>query len=229
MHQATSEAAEIKKENARLKEEKYNKELEEEEEPPEKLTQEEYDELPPDEQKVYNQEIKQYEDRVNARAAHQASNTFTNIAAFYKALKGIPDSVEDIMKREETGDGKQRLSNAEFREFLKSDEFKAVDAEVTGMKKQYDGTYSAEQMMKAHFIVNKDKILSDAQLAGREQALDDINGATNSDASKLDRIPKSEGKKGLKKVSDLTEEEIDDMSKEEYEQYEKQMEAEGMA
>jgi hypothetical protein len=229
MHQATKEAAVIKKERDELAEKLYNKELEEEDEPPEKLTQEEYDELPPDEQKVYNEEIKQYEDRVNARAAHAASNTFTNIAAFYKALKGIPDSVEDILKREETGDGKQRLSNAEFREFLKSDEFKVVDAEVTGMKKQYDGTYSVDQMMKAHFIVNKDKILSDAQIAGREQALNDIDGASNSDASKLDKIPKTEGKKGLKKVSDLSDEEIDNMSKEEYEQHVEQMEREGMA
>lgn len=229
MHQATKEAADLRNERDGLKEEIYNKELEGEEEEPERLSDEEREELPAEEKEVYDKEIKEYDDRQVERAAGQASNTFTNIAAFYKALKGITDSVEDLIKREASEDGKQRLSNADFREFLKSEEFKKVDAEVTGYKKQYDGTYSADQMMKAHFTVNKDKILSDAQLSGREQALTDIGRANDSDASKLDKLPKSEGKTGLKKVSTLTDDEIDNMGEEDTKSYVEQMEREGMA
>jgi hypothetical protein len=231
MHSATKEAAELKKENARLAEELYNKELAAEDPEPERMSQEELDELPPDEKAAQIAEEKAWDDRQEARAAQQSTTSFKNLAAFFKTLKNSEVSVDDLIKLEADPDSRTgyKYSNTEFGEWITSDEFKALDKEVTAMKKNYDGTYSVEQIQKAYFTVNKDKLLSDAQRTGREQALNDIDSANHSDASKLDGIPKTEGKRGLKKVSDLTQDEIDNMSDEEEASYIKNMEQEGLA
>ena len=84
-------------------------------------------------------------------------------------------------------------------------------------------------MMDAHFVVNRDKIIADARVQGRKVAVDDITKATASDASKLDKIPKESGTKTMKKASELTSDEIDQMGKEELESYEKELKLEGMA
>lgn len=231
MHVATQEAADLRKERDALQEKLYNKELEGEEEEPERLTEEEYDELPPEEQTEYKTEIEKYETRQEQKVVQQSSQSFRNLAAFYKTLKNSNETVEDLIKLKADPDSKSgyKYSNAEFGEWIKSDEFQTFDAEVTGMRKQYDGTYSVEQMQKAFFTVNKEKLLSDAQRTGREQALTDIDSANSSDASKLDMIPKTDGKKGLKRVSDLSDEEIDNMGVDEYKAYVETMEREGMA
>ena len=231
MHKATKETADLKKENERLNEDLYNKELADEDPEPERMSEEELEELPPDEKTAQLKEEKAWDDRQVDRAKIQSTTSFKNLASFYKTLKHSDKSVDDLIKLEADPDNKDgfKYSNAEFGVWTKSDEFKALDKEVTAMKKQYDGTYSVEQIQKAYFTVNKDKLLSDAQRTGREQALDDINGANNSDASRLDGLPKTEGKRGLKKISDLSQDEIDNMSEEEEKSYVNTMEQEGLA
>ena len=232
MHQATREASELRKTNEELQKKLYEKEMAEEDEFEQLSEEEEKDlkETDPEEFAKYEQEKDKYIERETNRAKSQAQNTFINIAAFYKGLKGAEDSIDELLEVEKLQDGTQRFKNAAFQEFLKSDEFKRVDKFVTdNMKKRYDGTYTSQQMMDAHYIVNKDKILSDTKLAGREQALNDIKRASSSDASKLENVPKSEGKKGLKRVSDLTDDEIESMSEDEMKSYQAQMEREGLA
>jgi len=231
MHEATQEAAELKRKNAELEEKLYKTELDKEE-VFERLSLEdekELEETDPDEYKKYSDEKQAYETRTQQRAAETSKNQFINIAAFYKAKTGVDLNVEELLTLESTADGKHQLKDTGFRDFLASDEFKKIDEELKYMKPSFNGTFTVDQMNKADLLVNKDKYLSDAQLKGREQATDDITKAANSDASKFSGIPASDGTKGLKRISELTEEEIDNMSQTEIESYEEELKAAGMA
>ncbi|MHC4756907.1 MAG: hypothetical protein ACYTBP_17425 [Planctomycetota bacterium] len=228
MHKATQEAADVRKERDTLKEqlgEMKQKDVPEFEE----LTNEEYNDLPPDEQAEYNKEKEQHQEAVKEIAIDQAKNTFTNFVAAYKAITGDTAKIEELQTLETLPDGSQQLKNEALRTFLSSDEFSTLDNELSTYRKGKDGSYSVEQIMKAHFVVNKDKLLSDAQVAGRKQAMDDIKTAKNSDASDFDAVPKESRQKGIKKVSDLTDDEIENMSEDEYKSYVKEMELEGTA
>lgn len=231
MHEATQEAAKLKRENEELKEKQYKAELEREEtfEPLSEEDEKELKETDPDEYDNYTKEKEAFEKRQNQRYAETSKNQFINIAAFYKAKSGVDIDVNDLLTLETTGDGKHQLKDAGFREFLASDEFKKIDNELMTMKPSYNGTYTVDQFHKADLFVNKDKYLSDAQLQGREQAADDISKAANSDASKLDGVPASDGTKGIKRISELTDDEIDNMSQSELESYQKELKAQGMA
>ena len=228
MHQATREAAEYRKQNEDLKKQLFeykSKDMPEFEE----LTEDEYNDLPDDEKAEYDKEKQEYITATKSAAMESAKNTFTNFVAAYKAITGEKADIKDLVILETLPDGTQRLKSEALRNFLASDDFRKLDEELSTYRKGYDGTYSVEQIMKANYVVNKDKILADAQLAGRQQAMNDIKNATNSDASSFDTVPKESGTRPMKKLSELTDEQIENMSKEQYENYVKEMEREGMA
>lgn len=245
MTQATMEASDLRKDLEKTKRELF--ELKNKQKPDFELLDEEDEqelkETDPDEYNKYVAEKQEFETAQRAVAIETVKNTFTNIAAFYKAIKGVDVAVSDLIKTKpmitedgqiitdpKTGQPIYEPVNKEFGEFLQSDEFKKIDQYVmNNMRTDYDGSIPINVIHDAHLIVNKDKILSDAQLAGREQALNDINNANHSDASSFDTVPKSDGKTRAKKVSDLTDDEIENMSDRELAAMEKQMQEEGMA
>jgi len=188
----------------------------------EELTEEEEEELmveDPEEYRKYQKEKAEYEQHLSAKAETTAKTIFSNIATFYKEITG--KTKEDLT---------DTLKSKEFNEWLETDDFKRIDLYVTkNMTKLRDGTYSVNQIRDAHFVVNRDSIVSGARAEGRKEAVDDIKGATRTDASELDKVPKETGIKGAKKISDYTPEEIQNLSPEEHKRLVKQMELEGMA
>ena len=221
MHEVAQEKSKLERELEQQRKKLY--EYEKEKAPKfERLDEEEQNELREEDPEAYvnyKKEEVAYNESLAQKAKATAEATFNNIAAFYQSITNkAGEKAENI------------IESQEFREWLKSDEFKNIDRYVTDfMNRQYDGTYSVKQMMDAHFVVNRDKIIADARVQGRKEAVDDITKATASDASKLDKIPKESGTKTMKKASELTSDEIDQMGKEELESYEKELKLEGMA
>lgn len=216
MHQAIQKSAELERKLEEIEKKKPDEDeigkfeyLEEDEE--DALMQED-----PAEYRKYLKEKEAYESKVAERQMSARKETFHNIGRLYQEVTGTNGKVEDA------------IQTPEFKEWLKSDEFKALDRFVTGNMKPVNGTYSMEQLQAAHRAMNYEKAVSQAELRGRQEAVDDIKGASRK-GSELDKAPKESGPKGTKSLDSLTPEEIESMSAEELASWEKELQRQGMA
>lgn len=202
MHEATQEAAKLRKELEEKEKETFElksktlpefKELDPEEE-------KELKDTDPDEYNEYTKEKESYKSQVQEMMLSSARKTFSNFVDFYANQFGKSGLSQDEIKKSE-----------DFQNYLKSDEFKSISM-ITDRLPERDGSISLKTIQDAYFIVNREKIVADAQLSGRQQALEDINKTKRSDASELDRVPRESAQKGIKKLSELTTQEIEEMT-----------------
>lgn len=128
-------------------------------------------------------------------------------------------------------------------EFLKTDEFKAVSSELETnfARDKKDGTFSKEQMQRAHYIVNKENDFAKQRIQAKTELLNDIDKA-NKGGSPLDKVPKDTGDtkhKDYSALSKLIESDnqqenekantiIDEMGLEEEKEWETYLDAQGM-
>ena len=225
MHEATQEAAELRRKAKELEDERIEREQRELEE------SETFQELSPyeeealkdsdrDEYDNYVKEKQEFQHRQTERVKSVALKTFNNLADFYKQVNNMDKNMktEDIVKSED------------FKEYLKSDEFKNLDTFLSSnIRPNRDGSFDVDKMMLAHRSVNFHKYISDSRIRGRKDAIEDIENASKSDSSKLNRAPKGSPIKGTKRLSELTQNDIDLMSVDELNEYQKELELQEMA
>ena len=167
----------------------------------------------PDEYDKYMGEKKGFETRQGERVLAAQSTTWNNIVDFYKAKTGVDGDFDP-----KTDEG--------FHKYLESDDFVKLDKFITGNYQTIKGSHTLAQIQAADRSINHDSYVSQAEIRGRQQALDDTDPNKFVDQSALDGIPKESGKPTVKKASDLQDDEIDNLGKSGGKAYIDQMEIE---
>lgn len=196
-------------------EELRKKALKEEEPEPdfEVLSESEQDALmreDPDEYKKYKAEEKQFEDQQVAKAQQANLTTWNNITDFYKEKTGQNGNFDPA-------------TDANFQKWLNSDEFMKIDNFVSQNFNKVKGAHTIDQLRAADRSVNHESYIANAKLAGRNEALKDTDPRNFSDSSAFDTVPKTDGSKGAKKVSELQDNEIENMGQSALKAWQKQM------
>ena len=212
LHEVTEEKNQIAREHQELKDKKPEA-VPEADETFEYLNAEDEKALKhddPDEHDKYLEEKEGFETRANDRTVNQNQTTMNNIVYFYKEKNG------------KNGDFDPEKDPA-FATWIKSDEFKDLDTYVSKEFKKVNGVHSIAQMKAADKMLNHDSYIADAKVAGRKEAIDDTDPKNFVDGSALDSVPKTDSKRTAKKISDLTEDDMANMGKDQLKQAEEQM------
>ena len=115
-------------------------------------------------------------------------------------------------------------SNEKLSEFLESDRFRTVDKFVTeNFRPSQDGLFTVSQMDAAWKALFVDDIVQSKAAKIREETLSSIEKAKNG-GSKLDRIPKSADSERSKPVSELSIEDIDNLTEKQVDEVLKELE-----
>ena len=212
-HEKSKRVKELEEENRKLKNEQILKKLNSFE----KLDEDALERLrdyDPDAYLKYKQDEQAHEDlKAQVKSDEEAfeieqidaqnAQLYNNVLEFASKTFGIDTSDEKAVG-----------------EFLKSDDFQKVDAEVSSTMQRIDGVYTVDQMEKAWKIVNHDNILAKERQSAREETINTINKPKPT--SKLDTLPNSDKSgESRKELKDLTADDWDRMDEEETAYYSK--------
>lgn len=175
-------------------------------------------ETEPDEAEIYVKDLAEYETHIEQRENHRKNtqylvilNAAEEILREYEGFEGNIDPQVEFFKQP-----------AEVQRFLIETLQKKIDPVITQRyKPNDDGLYTKEQIRSAYIELNLDKIVANKQKGVRQQTIQDIETAAGK-TPVIEKIPKTAAKEGTKPFNELTYEEIQDLSPEEVEYYDKQ-------